>query len=145
MNLTLDLAILVPYLLISSLVTLWGWSIIARKNKTLKWPTTEGRIDEYDSGEKEGELFPRIIFSYTVNGRNYKTPMSHSGSTPPPEFVIIYAEKYPVGTNVKVYYDPEHPENATLEPGWVRGDWLVFGAGLFATLLGLGAILIIGG
>lgn len=139
---TLDVAILLPYIIISSLVTLWGLSIIVRKKKMLTWPTTEGRIEEYDSGESEGDLFPRIIFSYTVNGRNYKTLMNRSGATPPPEFVILYAQKYPAGATVKVYYDPANPENATLEPGWVPGDWLVFGVGALAALMGVGAMLL---
>src|SRR3569832_1286814 len=68
--------------------------------------------------------------------------MTYSGGTPPPENVIIYTEKYPAGAKVQVYYDPANPENATIEPGAVRGDWIVFAIGLASTLVGVGAVLL---
>lgn len=138
----LDVGILIPYLVVSITVTLWGLSIVNRKKKALSWPTTEGVIEQFDTGEDEGELFPRITFGYDVAGRHYRSHLTHSGGTPPPEYTIIYAQKYPAGAKVQVYYDPANPENATIEPQVVRGDWIVFTFGLIATLLGVGAILI---
>lgn len=139
---SLDFTILIPYLIVSAAVTLWGLGIVAKKKKSLSWPTTEGVIEEFDRGEDEGELFPRITFGYDVSGRHYRTRLTHAGGTPPPEYALIYAEKYPVGAKVRVYYDPDHPENATIEPQVMPGDWMVFMFGLIATLLGIGAFML---
>src|SRR3569832_672532 len=135
----LDLSILLPYLIVSTLVTLWGLNIVIKKKKTKSWPTTQDVIDKFDTGEDEGELFPRITFGYDVAGWHYRSHLSHSGGTPPPEYVIIYTEKYTAGAKEQVYYDPANPENATIEPGAVRGDWIVFAIGLASTLVGVGA------
>lgn len=43
---------------------------------------------------------------------------------------------------MKVYFDPAKPENATLEPGAIRSDWILFAAGAVASLVGILALLV---
>ena len=46
-------------------------------------------------------------------------------------------KRFPTGTKVLVYYDPEQPDHATLEPGPGQGDWLVFALGLGTLIFGI--------
>ena len=64
--------------------------------------------------------------------------MKFSGDiTPSEEFSKRYVEKYPEGSQVRVYYDPENPETSTLEPGPGQGDWLVLAIGLGTLVFGV--------
>jgi hypothetical protein len=51
------------------------------------------------------------------------------------------AKRYPVGTAVTVYYSPENPLLATLEPGIAREAWWLPGAGAAFLLFGLAVII----
>ena len=46
--------------------------------------------------------------------------------------------RYPKGTRIKVYYDPDTPGNAVLEPGDTLRAWLTIGFG--AVLMIVGAV-----
>jgi hypothetical protein len=139
-----------PYALILGLFTLagvfltaWGLSIIVKGRKTLRWPATEGVIEH--SAADADDLLPRILFSYTVAGQTYRRELEFPGGiSPTPEFAASYVEKFPAGAKVQVYYDPEQPERATLEPGSARGDWMIFILGLAATVFGTAALLFSG-
>ncbi len=47
------------------------------------------------------------------------------------------AANYPIGKNVTVYYDPEKPERAVLEPGVSAGSYIVIGIGVLFILISL--------
>lgn len=127
------------------LTTLWGWSIIVKGRKTLRWPATEGVIEQSAPAADADDLLPHILFSYTVVGQTYRRELEFPGGiSPVPEFAASYAGKFPAGAKVQVYYDPGHPERATLEPGPARGDWMIFALGLVATVFGASALLFSG-
>ncbi|MFZ5595342.1 MAG: DUF3592 domain-containing protein [Pseudomonadota bacterium] len=134
-----------PYLIILILFTLagflamaWGWNIIAKGRKTSRWPTVEGVIERSELASDADDLLPGIEFSYTVNGQSYRRTFEFARDiTPSQELAKSYVEKYAAGTRVTVYYDPGHPEHATLEPGLGRGDWMVFALGLGAAISGI--------
>ena len=48
--------------------TIWGWTVIARGKRTLKWPATEGVIEKSQPSADGDDLFPHIVFSYAVSG-----------------------------------------------------------------------------
>lgn len=129
-----------PYLLILGFFLLgglatvaWGWSIIARAKRTLRWPAVDGTITQNISSDSEA--LPDIEFSYPVGGKDYRCNHDYPGGiTPSQELSASYRTKYPVGASVKVHYDPAHPEQATFEPGLARGDWMIFVLGVIATL-----------
>ena len=131
-----------PYTIILSLFLLaglatsvWGWSIIARGRRTLRWPSVAGTISQCTAGDSDS--LPRIEFSYTIAGRDYRCEHEFaSGISPSPELTTRYTSKFPVGTTVTVHYDPARPEHALLEPGLARGDWMIFVLGIIATLFG---------
>ena len=82
------------------------------------------------------DLLPEIIFSYQVDGKPYRCHFEFpEGTHPLPEFVTFYRNKYPVGAEAEVFYNPEQPEIATLEPG-AQGDWMILAMGIAMALGG---------
>ena len=68
----------------------------------------------------------------------FKKALEFTGDvSPSQEFARSYVEKFPVGKEVAVYYDPQAPVNATLEPGMRKGDWMVFAIGVGTIVFGL--------
>ena len=133
-----------PYTIILSLflvagifTTLWGLLIIIKAQKTRDWPCGDGVIEESKPSSDRNDL-PLIQFSYTVGDTRYRRTLEFPGDiTPTQEFAASYMQKYPVGTKVPVYYNPDKPGAATLEPGLGKGDWLVLAIGLGMLLFGI--------
>jgi len=136
-----------PYVIILStfgiagaVVTLWGLMIIRKARKTLGWPSVEGAIKESSPASNSDDLMPNIRFHYQVDDQSYTCTLELPGSvSPSQELTRRYLEKYPQGKKVRVFYDPQHPERATLEPG-IGSDWMVFALGLMATVFSIGAL-----
>lgn len=134
-----------PYVITLSLFTLtglvatiYGWIIIAKARKTKTWPSVEGIIEESRLTSEENDLLPYVEFSYTVDGRSLRRAQEFPKDlVPGEEFRKTFVEKYPRGARVPVYYDPTAPDRATLEPGFISGDWMVFAFGLGMTVLGI--------
>lgn len=133
--------IIVLFIVGGLIATLWGWSLIARARRTLRWPGTEGTVEVAESSSDTDDLLPHIEYSYTVDGKTYRRAVDFpAGTTPTQELSRSYVEKYPRGATVRVHYDPADPQTATLEPGPHGGDWLVLAFGLGAVLLGISMI-----
>jgi hypothetical protein len=91
------------------------------------WPTTRGEVvsnrlvgqkfKEYD-GDYYLNVDAFIRYEYTVDGFSFSSLSINSINTPfyPREVVV----RYPVGTEVTVYYNPKDPSEAVLEPGFVN-------------------------
>jgi hypothetical protein len=117
-------------------ITVWGWIIMTKAKKMQSWPTTKGIIKESRPEAEYNDLLPHIAFSYQVANNQYNTTfMFPEGTHPSQQFSQAYLDKYPVGTEVTVYFNPDHPETATLEPE-TKGDWMI---------LALGVMMVIGG
>lgn len=111
-------------------LSIWGWSILQTSKKREQWPRTKGKIESFTDSSKENDLLPEIIFSYQINDKHYRRQFEFpEGTHPLPEFVTFYKNKYPVGSTVEIFYNPENPEDATLEPG-AQGDWMIFTMGI---------------
>lgn len=138
-----------PYIIILGLftavgigATLWGLKIIIEARKVRAWPSVNGKITCSRVDSEDDELLPDIRYSYTIGETAYEQTLAFpAGTTPTREFSAYYVNKFPEGSAVNVFYNPEHPEQTTLEPGGRPGDWLVFAFGLGATLLMLVALL----
>jgi hypothetical protein len=141
-----------PYIIILILflvgglgTTVWGWTIIARGRKTLRWPAAEGVIEKSQAASNSDDLLPQIVFSYTVSGRRFQRELEFpSGTNPTPMLAASYVNKYPVGAKVTTYYNPAQPEQATLEPGPGRDDWFIFILGIVVTIIGVGFLIFSG-
>lgn len=117
-------------------LSIWGWKILQKSRITQQWPRTTGKIDAFNPSSKENDLLPEIIFSYRVDGKTYRRQFEFpEGTHPLPEFVTFYKNKYPVGAEVQIFYNPEQPDIATLEPG-AQGDWMILAMGIAMTIGG---------
>lgn len=132
-------AIIIGLFIVSGVIaTIWGGLLLARARKKMHWPAVTGRIEVSEAASAEDDLLPHIEYSYTVQDVDYRKTLDFpGGSSPTPEFAASYVEKYPLGAEVQVYYDPQHPEHATLETGLQGGDWLVFIFGVATVMVGL--------
>ncbi len=123
-------------------VSVWGWKILRTTQKIKQWPCVDGVIVKSEPTSELDELLPHIDYRYTVNGKsvthNFKFP---SGTNPMPEFAQAYVKKYPLNEKVTVFYNPQQPEQSTLEPG-AQGDWMVLALGLLMLMAGVIALLI---
>ena len=90
---------------------------------SLSWPSVEGTVHETRLGAKEQrgdvDYHPRIQYSYEVDGRGYKSDRIDFDY---PFFETeqeaqAFLEMYPVGAPLTVYYDPDDPGAALLDPG----------------------------
>lgn len=89
-----------------------------------EWPTVEGVIANSElnkSRDSDGNdmYSANINYDYTVNGKqlNSSGVRTVNGSTSSKSSVKKTLKKYAKGTKVTVYYDPEFPNSAVLEPG----------------------------
>lgn len=75
---------------------------------------------------------PSVLYEYEVNGQKYSSnrlmsmSMSVAGNV---KLVEKYVSRYRVGETITVYYDPNNPSDAVLEPGL---------AGTFRVMMGIG-------
>ncbi len=120
------------------IVSAWGWRVMQQSQRKKQWPTVEGVVTRSESTSELDDLLPHIEFRYTVNGQQLEKVFEFpEGTNPMPEFNQAYIKKYPSGKKVQVFYNPESPTDATLEPA-TQGDWMIFALGL---LMFIGATL----
>jgi hypothetical protein len=118
--------------LVASLAVLAGLGVHfgrrARRAATVQraaaaWAQTAGTvlsttIQVRRVGQSRSET-PVVIYAYQVDGRPYQSYRVRAGDETGRIRVIGDAsrmlERYPVGSNVTVYYDPADPANAALE------------------------------
>jgi len=118
---------------------------VARKaQQSLSWPATEGVISHAavlfrtrDSAQANNAADYRadIAYRFKVKGRDYTssqiTLMDYSSSSSANAEGIV--TRYPDGSTVKVFYNPQDPSESVLEPGPTRGILILqLIGGLFA-------------
>ena len=133
-------------------VSAWGVVEYRRGQASTNWPTVEGRVtrswvDEETSTRTEGNrrvtstmYQARVDYEYEVDGRMRRSRRISFGeySTSDPADAEAIVGKYPAGGAVKVYYDPQMPERAALEPGVTFGNYFLLGIGLVFLFVGIG-------
>ena len=99
--------------------------------ESLGWPTTGGTILSHKLSrvkfkEFNGDFYTITVvyirYGYAVNGISRESSALNSlsiNSIVIPSYPPSYANRYPVGKNVLVYYNPKNPAEAVLEPGLV--------------------------
>src|SRR6266566_1889232 len=101
------------------------------------WPTTEGRILDSRLREKtdsDGTSYEvTILYEYSVNGVAHRSDVwrVRPGSSSFTKAANAAVARYPVGAVVPVYFNPEDPADAMLEPGKISWS-LLFGGVAFA-------------
>jgi hypothetical protein len=98
------------------------------------WPSAAGtvvesRLESRRSSNNRGWVnYPRVVYTYSVDGQPYVSnrisPGMEVGGTSAPGVIA----KYPLGSQVKAYYNAQNPSEAVLEintPASVKILWFV--------------------
>jgi hypothetical protein len=137
-------------IVLAVLLTVW------KGHRTRSWTTTFGRVlssgveetepvSEEERPSSLGLYQPKVVYEYEADGKRLTTDAIQVRGNVRTTTTIRHEQgllgRYPAGESVTVYYNPDKPEEAVLEPGVPRGLFpiTVVGAGLF--LVGLVLIL----
>ena len=108
------------------------------------WPLAEGviTVSEFTTNRDRDNgsvtYGASIAYDYKVNGTSYTGSNVHFGQygTSDPSYGRGIVNRYPMGKQVRVYYDPDEPSTSVLEPGAGWSSFMVGGIGALFTLVG---------
>jgi tetratricopeptide (TPR) repeat protein len=129
-------------------VVFYGIKELKKAMASKNWSTTVGKVISSevirDTSGKRPIYIPKVFYEYSVTGNKYSSnevSIGHWDSSSPKGAQKI-VNRYPTGKDVIVYYDPDNPEDAVLEPGTSIGDYtlILFGA----IFIGAGLLIILG-
>jgi hypothetical protein len=134
-----------------------GLANLRRARASENWPVTRGtivygRIDASDAavhvengrvlrGTTEGA---HLVYGYDVGGRRRYSNVRRFGqiAASTGNWASEIADRYPLGKEVTVAYDPADPDRAVLEPGIGPEAWWVPGAGSALLLFGMAVMFV---
>jgi hypothetical protein len=100
------------------------------------WPTTPGQIvssrviehrQTNEDGDPHTSYWVQVRYAYMVNGISYSSErvnLGVGGGGDSPAGAQRVVSRYPAGSRATVYYDPQNPQEALLEPGEGMAVWL---------------------
>lgn len=130
-------------------ITYWGSQILGNANKSVEWPTAMGRVifsDVREDSDEDGASYHAdVSYEYVVNDREYLSDQVSFGQYGSSNYshAAEIVRRYPVGERVTVYYNPEQPETAVLEPGVTWSSYMVLVMGL--CFMGVPLLIAVGG
>jgi hypothetical protein len=114
---------------------MWKGARIQLKSQRAKsWPSVQGRVLESSLRavlDNRGRTYRAyILYEYAVGGviRRSDVRRLGEGTSSFTKASSRAVEQYPVGTAVTVFFNPENPADAMLEPG--KASWFLFLAGM---------------
>lgn len=117
-------------------LSLWGWSVLQNARVSESWPTASGEVlsstVRVDRDEDGTSYFADVTYRYVVDDLEYASDsvsFGQFGSSDRDHAEGIVA-RYPVGSQVTVFYDPEDVETAVLEPGVTWSSYMLLGMGI---------------
>lgn len=117
----------------------FGINLLIKGENSKKWPIAKGRVfiakSHLFQQEDKIDFVTSFVYEYEVNGIKFTSN----------DVSLFDYEKpiwrYPVGTSVTVFYNPNRPKEAVLEPGvpWFAFCLIVFSfiAFVFGSVMGL--------
>ena len=91
-----------------------AWTLY-RQHRVSHWMFTAGEVLQ-SSIEHDSDLnsYPNIRYRYTVRGRAYESSKIHPHGrlTTTGSYAAKLVARYPAGQIIRVYYNPERPEDA---------------------------------
>jgi len=127
-------------------ITISAFISRSKANASQNWSGTQGTVREsnvqvkesYDSDDGTTTTYsPHVRYAYTVNRQAYESGRIHFGSGKTTRRAAEEAiNRYPAGSTVMVYYDPQNPQQAVLERRSGSG-WLQFAIGIVMAVGGL--------
>jgi hypothetical protein len=125
--------------------SLWsGIKAIAYSKQIVNWPTTQGVVLTSIigiMGLTRGRTYvPTIKYSYTIIGQNYvgtHITLGTEWNSSSSKKADAKQQQYPIGQPCRVYYNPNDPAEAALEPASGRSAWSKVLAGVALILFGV--------
>ena len=109
------------------------------------WVSTIGRIVRADiRKDDEGYLLPEVEYRYTVDGTEYTSdvisfrPTRAANFTTKPARSVL--QRFPVGSEVVVFFDPSRPESACLERDGKGTMVLLFASAILVVVVALAPV-----
>ena len=142
------------FVIVGFLMTyLLGLPLIEQAKASTNWPTTKGvvlksKVKTHRSNNSNSSTYSAdITYRYQVEGQDYECSTVWFGSdvsTSNRSLARNTVKKYPVDKQVVIYYDPQKPAAAVLEPGVFKTTyfyylfgWLLMGPGILMTCIPL--------
>lgn len=126
-----DMPGLVIMVILGLAMTYLGFTKFKKATNAKSWPVTIGIITD---SEVAGAIkyYPSITYTYTVDSVVYNSNSisNINFNTKNRSVVEEFLKKYPLGAEIKVYYNGSEPSKALLEPGITMGNVLLFAFGI---------------
>ena len=129
---------------------IWGGMAVMEARSATDWPETQGEvtgsrvihtINSNQKSKKQWYYQAEIKYRYEVDGLEYISDRLDFGTYKHKYKSEVYptgtTNKYPVGKNVTVYYDPIDPEQAVISREVKMNTYTNLLAGIFATIVGV--------
>ncbi len=126
-------------------VAVWAGN---RQHKILKhWPTVDAEVVEsrvMQGADSDGVVTysAAIQFRYTVNGKEYSTPVASNVSTSNYVSVKRQVDRYAPGSHHRIWHNPEEPADVSFDAGYNLSFFfmpvLFGGMGILFTGVGIG-------
>ena len=108
-----------------------GKPILDEARASATWPSDDGVVERSEvttsrershsrTRRRQTMYSPEVVYRYNVNGEDLRASTVAFGadfSSSSSSIARAVTDRYPVNKQVQVYYDPEIPGNAVLEPG----------------------------
>jgi hypothetical protein len=146
------------FMTVGCIILFFGGRALWRGWQSPDWPTTRGTIvfnrrdasqsttrTSDDGGHGSAAYGARLIFRFEVDGRAHFSNTRRFGqlSGSDEEWADRIAGRYPLGSEVNVWYRRDAPDLATLEPGVSNEALWLPGAGAAFLLFGVAALLLV--
>ena len=137
-------------LMIGILISLWGYKILEDAQKSEDWPTVEGRVmssklkSHNNSRWNSITYSVQILFKYTVQDKVYLSDKFSFEQTRSKDLTSVrrIVDGYPAGKYVQLFYDPDNPGVAVLDPRPKGRSYVLLGVGIALGLIGFLGFLI---
>lgn len=130
------------FILIGLIFFITGIINIIRGFSSKNWPSVQGKVVSSDiqiqrNTSRGPNYTPAILFEYFINGTRYfSNKISFGGTSSRLISIQKTLIKYPTGSNVLVYYNPQKPQIAVLEPGITFSTIIFLLVGIILTIVG---------
>lgn len=102
------------------------------------WPYVEGQVTWTQFRHSDSHVYQKVRYRYVVGGREYSSEQISFARAHRPARSKQTARRYTEGQSVRVYYNPENPANAVIEPGLSYFPFLLLLLGLAFLVVGVG-------
>jgi hypothetical protein len=133
----------------------YGLPLLIEARQSASWPAVEDRIthselvdvyrDSDDTDRRQRSYEPNIRYSYHIDGVAYQgTRFSYNWRLTKNNRSQAhrFTWRYPLKTEVQVYYNPTDPQTSTLEPGFGKATFMWLVGGLTFATFGVSLFLI---